>query len=74
MKRVVRCVTMSCAVPVLMLRRAKLFGDEAKARQWARSPQPELGGLIPDELVPTLDGLERALSQLESLAAYKASR
>ena len=65
---------MGCAVPVLRLRRAKLvhvgtrvFGDEAKARQWARTPQPALGGAIPDELVETLDGLERALSELESL-------
>jgi len=66
---------MNCAVPVLRLRRAKLvhvgtrvFGDEAKARQWARSPQPALEGQIPDELVDTLDGLERCLAELESLA------
>jgi uncharacterized protein (DUF2384 family) len=66
---------MNCAVPVLRLRRAKLvhvgtrvFGDEAKAREWARSPQPALDGQIPDELVDTLDGLERCLSELESLA------
>lgn len=66
---------MNCAVPVLRLRRAKLvhvatrvFGDEAKARAWARTPQPALEGKIPDELVDTLDGLERCLSELESLA------
>jgi uncharacterized protein (DUF2384 family) len=65
---------MGCAVPVLRLRRAKLahvatrvFGDEVKARQWARTPQPALDGAIPDELAETLEGLERALSELESL-------
>ena len=67
---------MNCAVPVLRLRRAKLvyvgtrvFGDEEKARQWARTPQPALDGAIPDELVDTLEGLERALSELESLSS-----
>ena len=66
---------MNCAVPVLRLRRAKLvhlgtrvFGTEEAARQWARTPQPALAGQVPDELVETLDGLERALSELESLA------
>jgi uncharacterized protein (DUF2384 family) len=65
---------MGCAVPVLRLRRAKLvhfgtriLGDEVKAREWARTPQPALGGAIPDQLAETLDGLERALSELESL-------
>ncbi|MDP1829356.1 MAG: MbcA/ParS/Xre antitoxin family protein [Archangium sp.] len=65
---------MNCAVPVLRLRRAKLihvgtrvFGDEAKAREWARTPQPALDGAIPDELADTLEGLERALAELESL-------
>ena len=66
---------MGCAVPVLRLRRAKLvhvatrvFGDEVKARRWARTPQPALDGAIPDELADTLEGLERALSELASLA------
>ena len=66
---------MNCAVPVLRLRRAKLvhvgtrvFGDEAKARAWARSPQPALDGKIPDELADTLEGLEQCLAELESLA------
>jgi uncharacterized protein (DUF2384 family) len=65
---------MGCAVPVLRLRRAKLvhvgtrvFGTEAAAREWARTPQPALDGAIPDELVETLDGLAWALSELESL-------
>ena len=65
---------MNCAVPVLRLRRAKLvlvgtrvFGDEEKARQWARSPQPALDGAIPDELADTLEGLERALAVLNEL-------
>lgn len=65
---------MSCAVPTLRLRRAKLalvakrvFGDEGEAREWVRSPQAALGGLIPDELAGTLEGLQRALSELESL-------
>ena len=65
---------MNCAVPTLRLRRDKLmlvatrvFGDEAAARQWVRSPQAALDGAIPDELVDTLDGLERALSELESI-------
>ena len=66
---------MNCAVPVLRLRRAKLllvatrvFGDEARAREWVRTPQPVLDGAIPDELADTLEGLERALSELESLS------
>ena len=65
---------MNCAVPVLRLRRAKLvhvgtrvFGDEEKARQWARSPQPALDGDIPDELADTLEGLERALAVLNDI-------
>lgn len=68
---------MGCAVPVLRLRRAKLvhvgtrvLGSEAAARAWARTPQPALGGAIPDELVETLDGLARALSELESLSPH----
>jgi len=66
---------MNCAVPVLRLRRAKLLlvatrvlGDEAAAKEWCRSPQPALGGDVPDELADTLEGLERALSELESLS------
>jgi uncharacterized protein (DUF2384 family) len=66
---------MNCAVPVLRLRRAKLlqvatrvFADEEAARKWARTAQPALGGQVPDELVDTLEGLDRALSELESLA------
>lgn len=66
----------NCAVPVLRLRRARLlrfavkvFGDEARARDWVRTPQPALEGAIPDELADTLEGLERALSELESLSA-----
>lgn len=73
-------VTMNCAVPVLRLRRARLvlvgtrvFGDEAKAREWARTAQPALGGAIPDELVDTLDGLERALSELASLQVERGT-
>ena len=31
--------------------------------------QPALEGAIPDELADTLEGLERALSELESLSA-----
>jgi uncharacterized protein (DUF2384 family) len=69
---------MNCAVPVLRLRRAKLvqvatrvLGDEAAARLWARSPQPALDGQVPDELVDTLEGLERALSELESMASER---
>ena len=65
----------NCAVPTLRLRRDKLlhvatrvFKDEAAARKWVRSPQPALDGAIPDELVDTLEGLERALSELESLS------
>ena len=65
---------MNCAVPVLRLRRAKLvlvatrvLGSEVAAREWARSPQAALDGLIPDELADTLEGLERAVSELESL-------
>jgi uncharacterized protein (DUF2384 family) len=50
-----------------MLVATRVFGDEAAARQWVRSPQPALDGKVPDELVDTLDGLERALSELESL-------
>jgi uncharacterized protein (DUF2384 family) len=67
---------MNCAVPVLRLRRAKLLlvatrvlGDEAAARAWASAPQPALEGAVPDELVDTLEGLERALSELESMAS-----
>jgi uncharacterized protein (DUF2384 family) len=67
---------MNCAVPVLRLRRAKLllvatrvFGDEAKAKEWVRSPQQALDGQVPDELADTLEGLERALSELESKAS-----
>ncbi len=66
----------NCAVPVLRLRRARLLqvatrvlGDEASARDWVRTPQPALDGEIPDELADTLEGLERALSELESLSA-----
>jgi uncharacterized protein (DUF2384 family) len=64
----------NCAVPTLRLRRDKLMhvatrvlGDADAARKWVRSPQPALDGAIPDELVDTLDGLQRALSELESL-------
>ena len=67
---------MNCAVPTLRLRRDKLlfvatrvFGDEAVAREWVRSPQPLFDGAVPNELVDTLEGLERALSELESLRA-----
>ena len=47
----------------------KVLGDEARARDWVRTPQPALEGAIPDELADTLEGLERALSELESLSA-----
>jgi uncharacterized protein (DUF2384 family) len=70
----------NCAVPTLRLRRDKLlhvatrvFGDEAAARKWTRSPQFALDGAIPEELVDTLEGLERALSELESLRADRGS-
>ena len=66
---------MACGLPVLRLRRAKLvhvgtrvLGSEAAAIAWARSPQPALGGAVPEELVNTLDGLEQALAELESLS------
>ena len=71
-------MNVNCAVPTLRLRRdrllhvaTKVFGDEATARQWVRSPQPALEGAIPDELVDTLEGLERALSELEALKSER---
>ncbi|MDP3158141.1 MAG: MbcA/ParS/Xre antitoxin family protein [Archangium sp.] len=60
---------------MLRLRRAKLLLvatkvlGEARAREWVRTPQPVLDGAIPDELADTLEGLERALCELESLSA-----
>lgn len=66
---------MNCAVPVLRLRRAKLLQvatkvlGEARAREWVRTRQPALDGAIPDELADTLEGLQQALSELESLSA-----
>ena len=70
---------MNCAVPVLRLRRAKLvlvgtrvFGDEEKARQWARSPQPALDGAIPDELADTLAGHTLAMKPLLDATAVAA--
>jgi uncharacterized protein (DUF2384 family) len=68
----------NCARPILRLRRDKLlfvatrvFGDEAVARDWVRAPQPTLDGAVPNELVDTLEGLERALSELESLSGAR---
>jgi uncharacterized protein (DUF2384 family) len=65
---------MNCAVPVLRLRRARLLhvatralGDEAAAKAWVRSPQPALGGEVPEALADSLEGLERALAELESM-------
>ena len=65
---------MGCELPVLRLRRdrllhvaTKVFGDAAKARAWIKAPNPALGNKTPDESVDTRDGLERALSELESI-------
>jgi uncharacterized protein (DUF2384 family) len=67
---------MGCGLPVMRLRRDKLlhvakrvFGSEEKARAWVRAPNDALDGLPPEDLVETLDGLQRAVAELESLAS-----
>jgi uncharacterized protein (DUF2384 family) len=61
---------------VLRLRRDRLMhvarrvlGSEEKARAWVKSPNAALSGAVPEELVDTLDGLERAIAELESGSA-----
>lgn len=68
-------IRMGCELPVLRLRRDRLlhvakrvFGDEARARAWMKSPNPALENRAPDDVADTLEGLERALSELESLS------
>ena len=65
---------MGCELPVLRLRRDKLlhvakrvFGSEATARAWMKSPNDSLDHRPPEELVETIDGFERVLAELESL-------
>ena len=73
---------MDCRTPVLRLRRDKLrheatrvLGSDARARAWMKAPNADLDGRPPEELVDTLDGLQRALAELESLpAAQKLAR
>lgn len=66
---------MGCGLPTLRLRREKLllvgrsvFGTEERARAWLKAPNPSLDGLTPEALTDTLDGFQRALAELESLA------
>jgi uncharacterized protein (DUF2384 family) len=66
---------MNCTTPVLRLRRDKLlhearrvFGSDEKARAWAKTPLAELEGQPPEDLVDTLEGLQRALAELETAA------
>jgi len=65
---------MGCGLPVMRLRRDKLlhvakrvFGSDEKARAWVKTPNASLDGLVPEDLVDTLDGLQRAVAELESL-------
>ncbi len=64
---------MNCTTPVLRLRRDKLLheakrvlGSEPKARAWMKAPNEALDNQPPEELVDTLDGLQRALAELEA--------
>ena len=66
---------MGCGLPVLRLRRdtllhvaKRVLGSEAAARAWVKAPNASLEGQPPEVLVDTLDGLERVLAELESLA------
>jgi uncharacterized protein (DUF2384 family) len=62
----------NCTTPVLRLRRDRLlhaarkrFADDAAANAWVKSPNDALDGQAPQDLVDTLDGLERALALLD---------
>ena len=66
---------MGCELPVWRLRRDRLLhvarrilGSDEKARAWMKAPNDSLDHQPPDELADTLDGFERALAELESLA------
>lgn len=66
---------MGCELPVSRLRRDKLlhvakriFGSEEKARAWMKAPNDALDHRSPDALSDTVDGFDRALAELESLA------
>ncbi|MFO0599540.1 MAG: antitoxin Xre/MbcA/ParS toxin-binding domain-containing protein [Myxococcaceae bacterium] len=67
---------MGCGLPVLRLRREKLFraavkahqGDEAKARAWLKAEQPALGG-VPEHLCHELDEFQRVLAELEAMVS-----
>ena len=45
----------------------RVFGSDEKARAWVKTPNASLDGLVPEDLVDTLDGLQRAVAELESL-------
>lgn len=53
------------SVPLLELL-CKIYGDEDAVR-WLQSPQPLLGGAIPDELVETAEGRARVLMVLRAI-------
>lgn len=67
---------MVCGLPVLRLRREKLLhvaervlGSRAAASLWLKAPNAALDGKPPEEIVETLDGLQRALGELEDAAS-----
>jgi hypothetical protein len=69
---------MGCGLPTLRLRREKLllvgrtvFGTDDAARAWLKAANANLDGLTPEALTDTLDGFQRALAELESLAASR---
>ena len=46
----------------------RVLGSEEKARAWMKTPNDALDRQPPDALADTLDGFERAMAELESLA------
>ncbi|NUQ48778.1 MAG: DUF2384 domain-containing protein [Phycisphaerae bacterium] len=52
---------------------ARVFGDEAAAREWLAAPIPVLGGAIPIELLATTPGHQAVMNALRRIMAGTAA-